>query len=156
MQNDLAFDLIHQTVRTANTLLRESRRLFRPHGLTEAQFNVLSALAADGVGLSQRELSDILVVDRSNVTGLLDRMESLGWVRRDAVPGDRRVYRVRLTSRGRRLWESVFPAYERAVFEAVRPIGSKAARAGVETLQRLEKEAEVIGRSLENGRRQPS
>jgi hypothetical protein len=44
MQRKVAFDLIYQTVRTANTILRESRRLFRTFGLSEAQFNVLNVL----------------------------------------------------------------------------------------------------------------
>jgi MarR family 2-MHQ and catechol resistance regulon transcriptional repressor len=149
MQRKVAFDLIYQTVRTANTLLRESRRLFRPFGLSEAQFNVLNVLSENEQGLSQRELSDILVVDRSNVTGLLDRMEKSGWVRRHDVPNDRRSYRIRLTAPGRKLWASIYPTYEKAVIAAARRVGAESVKNGVEMLRRLEVEAQAIGSELE-------
>lgn len=106
-----AHDLTAAVVATAAALLRESQRLFRPHGLTAAQFNVLNVLAGQSEGLSQRQIGDVLVVDRSNVTGLLDRMGEAGWVRRSDDPADRRVYRVTLTPAGRRLWAKVEPRY---------------------------------------------
>lgn len=106
-----ALELTTAVVAAADALLRESQRLFRPHGLTAAQFNVLNVLADRPAGLSQRELSDVLVVDRSNVTGLLDRMGEAGWVRRSDDPADRRVYRITLTPAGRKLWGKVEPRY---------------------------------------------
>jgi MarR family 2-MHQ and catechol resistance regulon transcriptional repressor len=72
-------DLIAAVMATADAFLRESQRLFRPYGLTGAQYNVLNVLEGAAQGMSQRELSEVLVVDRSNVTGLLDRMEKAGW-----------------------------------------------------------------------------
>ena len=106
-----AIDLVVNTVLASNALLRTSRRLFRPFGLSEAQFNVLHVLQDAEEELSQSALSDILVVDRSNVTGLVDRMEAAGWVQRHRVPGDRRSYRVKLTPEGRKLWRQAHTAY---------------------------------------------
>lgn len=122
--------LIHDIVSTADLLLRESQRLFRPHGLTAAQFNVLNLLGGQtgGDGFSQRELADLLVVDRSNVTGLVDRMEAAGWVRRADDPSDRRVYRVQLTPSGRKLWQKVAPGYADVVAQVTR--GFSAAEIG--------------------------
>lgn len=119
--------LVHGIIATADVFLRESTRLFRPHGLTASQFNILNLLAlrADGAGYSQRELADTLVVDRSNVTGLIDRMESAGWVRRADDPSDRRVYRVQLTAAGRRLWQKASPAYADVVAQVTAKLGEK-------------------------------
>ena len=119
--------LVHDIVATADLFLRESTRLFRPHGLTAPQFNVLNLLAgrADGQGYSQRELADTLVVDRSNVTGLLDRMETAGWVRRADDPNDRRVYRVQLTAAGKKLWQKVAPGYANVVAQVTARLGEK-------------------------------
>lgn len=119
--------LVHDIVATADLFLRESTRLFRPHGLTAPQFNVLNLLAgrADGQGYSQRELADTLVVDRSNVTGLLDRMETAGWVRRADDPKDRRVYRVQLTAAGKKLWQKVAPGYADVVAQVTARLGEK-------------------------------
>jgi len=145
MKADLADDLIVQTLRTAGTMVRASRRIFRPHGVSEAQFNVLNILAARGAaGATQRELSDILVVDRSNVTGLLDRMEAAGWVRREPVAGDRRAWCVRLTPPGRRRWEKCAPAYTRAVRAAVAPIAAGRLKTALAVLVELEQQAAML------------
>lgn len=103
--------LVAAVMTTADAFARESQRLFRPHGLTTAQYNVLNILAGESNGISQRMLGERLVVDRSNVTGLLDRLEKNRWVRRADDPDDRRVYRVQLTVAGREIWERISPLY---------------------------------------------
>ena len=88
---------------TAEILKKESTRLFAPLGITGAQFNVLILLHAqteDGT-MSQSDLGRLLTVHRSNVTGLVDRLEAQGMVRRQDDQKDRRVYRVALTELGR-------------------------------------------------------
>ena len=120
--------LVTALLAAADALLRESQRLFRPHGLTAAQFNVLNILAERPAGLSQRELGDLLVVDRSNVTGLLDRLEKAGWVRRTDHPADRRIYQVLLTADGRRLWAAVAPRYAAAIRQVTRGMNPRRMR----------------------------
>jgi DNA-binding MarR family transcriptional regulator len=139
MQPELGYELTRAVLTTADVFLREGQRLFRAHGTTAAHYNVLSVLvAADGDGLSQRELGDLLVVDRSNVTGLVDRMEKAGWVRRADDPSDRRVYRVKLTAAGRKLWGKISPDYQAVVLQVVKGIPEKQARAAIETLSKLQ------------------
>jgi len=137
-------ELVVQILRTADVLLRESREVFRAHGISPAQFNVLNVLADHPEGLSQREISDILVVDRSNVTGLIDRMSAAGWVRREAVPGDRRAWRVRLTPAGRALWKEAFPDYAGAVGAAFAPIGATEGRQVLAVLKKVEARAPEV------------
>ncbi|CAM2834958.1 MarR family winged helix-turn-helix transcriptional regulator [Rariglobus hedericola] len=138
MQPELGHELTRAVMTTADVFLRESQRLFRPHGITAAQYNVFSALASAGEGISQRELGDVLVVDRSNVTGLVDRMEKAGWVKREDDPADRRVYRVILTPAGRRLWEKVSPAYQAVVMQVVGALTQKQARETLQSLKELQ------------------
>lgn len=90
---------------TASLLSREGERVLRRLGLSEPQFNVLMLLAyqSDGDGLDQTSLGRMLVVNRSNVTGLVDRLEAAGWVTRRGDPSDRRVRQVALTPEGRRV-----------------------------------------------------
>jgi DNA-binding MarR family transcriptional regulator len=137
MRRQQAYELTTAVMATANVFLRESQRLFRPHGLTAAQYNVLNVLAPRPAGMSQRELSDHLVVDRSNVTGLLDRMGKAGWVQRADDPGDRRVYRVTLTSAGRRLWAKIEPRYHDVVAQVTRGVPLKQMAECVALLNRL-------------------
>ncbi len=139
MPSETNFELITTVLATADAFLREGPRLFKPFGLTSAQYNVLNVLAESAApgGLSQRELSDELVVDRSNVTGLLDRMEKAGWVRRDDDPADRRIYRVRLTNEGRKLWENIAPRYEAVVTQITHGLTERQARDTLAVLSRL-------------------
>lgn len=53
--------------------------------------------------LAMSRLAGILSCDASNVTGLVDRLEERGLVRRRPSPGDRRVRVVQLTPAGARL-----------------------------------------------------
>lgn len=141
MKTDARYELVSAVMATADAFLRESKRLFRPHGLTGAQYNVLNVLADSNGGLSQRELSDHLVVDRSNVTGLIDRMEAAGWVRRTDHPEDRRVYRVVLTPAGRKLWEEVTPRYLAVVRQVTRGLPAARMQETLTTLRQLERAA---------------
>ncbi len=149
MKSATGYDLVNQVLSAANVMVKESHRLFRRHGLTDAQFNVLNVLGAAAEGVSQRELSDELVVDRSNITGLLDRMEKLGWVKRADHPDDRRVYLVTLTAPGRKLWQKVLPGYVAAVEVVTAAVPEAEMKRTLETLRRLEESARQWGKSYE-------
>lgn len=103
---------------TANLLKKRADEFLRAHGLTDVQFNLMLLLfyqAEEGGGLTQIELSRMMLVNRANVTGLIDRMERSRLVTRESVAGDRRLKLVRLTPRGRRLIAQVEGDYTREV-----------------------------------------
>jgi DNA-binding MarR family transcriptional regulator len=78
---------------------------------TLPRFDLLaSLLRRDGQTLAA--LSRDLLVTAGNVTGLVDRAERDGVVRRRADPADRRVARVWLTDRGRTLIEELLPLHD--------------------------------------------
>ncbi|MGB5285952.1 MAG: MarR family transcriptional regulator [Polyangiales bacterium] len=71
-------------------------------GLSVARYETLLAIARDE-GLSQRDLGERLLSAKSNVTGLLQRLEAAGAIRRETDEQDARGHRVFLTSIGRKL-----------------------------------------------------
>ena len=71
-------------------------QVFSRHGLTGPQFDVLATLHR-GEGIMQQELAARMLVTKGNVTGVVDRMEALGWIERRPDPEDRRVNRLYLT-----------------------------------------------------------
>jgi DNA-binding MarR family transcriptional regulator len=150
VKSQSSFELTTAVLKTADAFLRESQRLFRPHGLTAAQYNVLNVLAPQPAGLSQRELSDALVVDRSNVTGLIDRMEKAGWVRRADDPADRRVYRITLTPAGRKLWSKVEPRYRAAIENVTQGVPIRQMTVCTELLNELSRRAAHWDRGAED------
>lgn len=92
-----------QLLRTAETLWNSSRILFDRWDLSPAQFNLLNLLVEAADGLTQSDLSRELLTHRSNITGLVDRLERRGLVARRDQVGDRRAWRIVLTPAGRRL-----------------------------------------------------
>jgi DNA-binding MarR family transcriptional regulator len=104
-------------VLTGELFAKEGDRLLRPFGLTDSQFNVLMLLKyqTDREGINQTQLGRMLLVNRSNVTGLIDRMEQAGWVSRRDQADDRRVKLVALTPAGRKLLDRA----EKVYFERV-------------------------------------
>ena len=100
-----------QLLQTADTLWNASRVFFAPWELSPSQFNILNLLHLHPDGLSQSELSRFLIMHRSNLTGLVDRLEQRRLVERQEVTGDRRAYRVVLTKAGDKLVREILPDY---------------------------------------------
>ena len=98
---------------TGACIKKQAARFLGTFGLSDAQFNLLMMLKHQGVGegLGQVQLGEMLLVNRANVTGLVDRLEKAGLVRRDEDPEDRRANRVQLTTAGRELIDRVDPLY---------------------------------------------
>ncbi|MER7754926.1 MarR family transcriptional regulator [Kitasatospora sp. NPDC097643] len=68
------------------------------HGLSSSQAKALGAVQEP---VPMRALAGRLGCDASNVTGIVDRLESLGLAHRAAAAGDRRVKIVVITDEGR-------------------------------------------------------
>jgi DNA-binding MarR family transcriptional regulator len=86
---------------TADLLVKRIAGLLQPFDLSPASGLVLGILADSGVSLPPNEIADRLIISRATVTGLLDSLESRGFVRRTAHPTDRRMLLIELTYGGR-------------------------------------------------------
>jgi DNA-binding MarR family transcriptional regulator len=75
-------------------------RLFREHGVTPSQYNVLRILRGEGQPLPILEIAARTVAVVPGITGLIDRLERVGLVRRRRCAEDRRVVYVAITAKG--------------------------------------------------------
>ena len=77
-------------------------QVFRPHGLSGGDFDVLAALRRSGepYRLTPTALSRSMMVSSGGTTKRLDRLEARGLIRRDPDPDDRRGTLVTLTDAG--------------------------------------------------------
>ncbi len=78
--------------------------------LTPSQFDVIATLG-DTDGMTCSDLSAATLVTKGTLTGVLDRLEQKGFIRRDDVAGDRRCTKIRLTEKGKILFEKTFAAH---------------------------------------------
>ena len=97
-----------------NTL---SRELEAEQGLPLTFYDVLVQLSIAGGRLRMSELADAVVLSRSGVTRLVDRMVRAGLVRREDCPEDRRSLYAALTPEGTRALKRARPFHLRGVAE---------------------------------------
>ena len=105
-------DLVTGVIQLANLLSRRLGPLFEKSKVTPQQWAVLSALAAEDAPTTLVALSRRLGVTKQNMTGMIARLEQLGFAERNDDPQDLRSSRVALTRRGRTVVEKVRPAYD--------------------------------------------
>jgi DNA-binding MarR family transcriptional regulator len=86
--------------RTADQIGIRAERLMREHGLTPPQYNVLRILRGEGKPLPICEVASRMVQVVPGITGLADRLEAAGLVRRERSSQDRRVVFVGITPEG--------------------------------------------------------
>lgn len=105
---------------SAARIRKKAGEFFRTYDLTDVQYNVLSLLkhqSGDTGGLTQVELSRMMLVNRANITTLIDRMEKAGLVARKPVPNDRRYNIIALTPHGLDMYQKVTGTYRKKVNE---------------------------------------
>jgi DNA-binding MarR family transcriptional regulator len=118
------------------------RRFFAGFGLSTRQYWALTHLD-QRQGRPMAELGQLLLTDKSNVTGIVDRLEQGGLVRRTIQPSDRRVILIKLTAKGRRLREQVEAQHEARVRALMSAIDA-------ERLQALRAQLALIAGSIES------
>jgi DNA-binding MarR family transcriptional regulator len=107
------FDSIEQEAflnlwRTYDRLREVEEEFFSRFDLNPQQYNALRILRSVGAApLNTLALADRLVSRAPDVTRLLDRLESRGWVRRERPADDRRTVRVAITPEGLQLLDRI-------------------------------------------------
>jgi DNA-binding MarR family transcriptional regulator len=129
---------------------------FGQFGLTDVQFNMLNLLyyesgstssprggkahstsSGQEGGLSQAQISDMMLVNRANITSLVDRMEKAELVTRNAHANDRRYNIIKLTSKGKNLYTKVEPHYFEQVKKAISPLAAAELQKLTTTLEKV-------------------
>lgn len=100
-------------LRTSDRLQHRFARLFRQHGVTPAQYNILRILRGEGQPLPILEIASRTVTVVPGITGLVDRLQQAGLVERIRCEQDRRVIYVAVTPKGM----DILAALDRPVVE---------------------------------------
>jgi DNA-binding MarR family transcriptional regulator len=140
---DTAHEALLNIYFTASIMKKRADAFFGQFGLTDVQFNLMDLLryqsgstsspsggpprlagresgeAGKEGGLSQAQISDMMLVNRANITSLMDRMEKAGLVARTAHSNDRRYNIIKLTSKGAKLFAKVEPHYIEQIHKAM-------------------------------------
>lgn len=105
-----ALALMRDLVRAYQAFYDYDEEHIRQLGLTVPQFDVICTLGNTS-GLMMGQIAEKTLVTKGTLTGIIDRLESKGLVRREVPPENRRCFIVVLTSKGQQLFEEIFPAH---------------------------------------------
>lgn len=130
LSTEACFNII-QTYHLAETAMQDDVQKI---GLTFSGLNVLIILKHHrDTGCPQNALSQLLIVSRANITGVIDSLVRKGLVTREESAGDRRVVLAHITKKGEKLVDSYMPTH----FGAMREMTSSLTKDEKETLIRV-------------------
>lgn len=127
------------------------------YGLSLSAFNALMILSRSASkGCPLHELSELLLVSRANITGLVDSLVRKGLAERIVYDGDRRVRIARITNAGDALLESLLPGYFDKARKLCAGLNGEEKKALTELLTQLRRSAQKAVELERNaGRKQP-
>lgn len=100
--------LLQSLVRAYQAFDRISERNIRQLKLTGPQFDIIATLG-NSAGMTCKELGRQTLITKGTLTGVLDRLEGKGLLKRFVLIEDRRVFTVKLTDEGQAIYDTVFP-----------------------------------------------
>ena len=104
-------DLIVGVFQLGNLFARRLAPMFEKTNLTPQQWTILNVVANTGP-MTLAALARKMIVSKQNMTGMVNRLKTAGYLERNMDPSDLRSARVVLTRRGRSVVEKLKPAYE--------------------------------------------
>ncbi|MBW4520881.1 MAG: MarR family transcriptional regulator [Scytolyngbya sp. HA4215-MV1] len=110
---------VRELVHTYQAFLTYDEAHIRQLGLTVPQFDVIATLGNTS-GMMMGQLAEKTLTTKGTLTGIVDRLEKKGLVRREVPPDNRRCFKIVLTQEGEQMFEQVFPdhiAYLKARFD---------------------------------------
>ena len=108
---------------TRERFMQHFRPVLTQHNVTEQQWRVIRALAANGA-MEPGEITKRCVILKPSLTGILSRMETLGWIKRQGHADDLRRSVVRLTTSGNSVRRKIGREVEAAHATVVNSLGA--------------------------------
>ncbi|MGJ4752289.1 MarR family winged helix-turn-helix transcriptional regulator [Leptospira kmetyi] len=118
---------------------QDLRRRFNEqgHSITPEEWIILNRLWEND-GLTQNEISQKTIKDKTTVTRFLSKMEEDGLIQRKSSKEDKRVNHVHLTAKGKKLKELLIPIAKELMSNAAEGISQEHLRITLETLKQIE------------------
>ncbi|MGI9552370.1 MAG: MarR family winged helix-turn-helix transcriptional regulator [Aurantibacter sp.] len=128
------FETIYEIIRTGHWITDSVSKELKEYDIYEPQFNVLRILrGAKKKPISVNAILDRMVQRSSNVTRIVDKLETKGLVERTLCPDDRRKMDIVITDNGLKLLKKL----DKKVEAFHRPMMNNLSQKEAETLKRL-------------------
>ena len=135
-QNNKSREIILSIRRLMQARELYKKELNRTYQVSASQLNCILALYENGP-LPPSQIAKHMMVESSTVTGVVDRLEQKGLVRRTRNSPDRRVINIELTKEGTRLAENAPPPIQQKIIDGLGKLSEKQVNQIVKALQML-------------------
>ncbi len=105
-------------------------------GLMPVQFDVIATLA-NQPPMTYKQLGEKTLISKSSLTGVVDRMAQKGFIATLENPEDARSHLLRLTVKGQKIFEKVFPEHLEHLAAAFQKLSNKQIKEIEESLKTL-------------------
>ncbi|MCY6490645.1 MarR family winged helix-turn-helix transcriptional regulator [Leptolyngbya sp. GGD] len=133
------YPTVRELATTYQTFCAYDEAHIRETGLTPPQFDVICTLGNTS-GMFMNQLAEKTLVTKGTLTGIVDRLEQKGLVRREVPPENRRCFLIVLTPEGEQLFEQIFPQhtlYLKERFDRLNPTELKEIQAALSRLKSI-------------------
>ncbi len=128
--------VIKELVRAYQGFETYSSTHIRELGLTPVQFDVIATLG-NQPPMSYKQLGEKTLISKSSLTGVVERMIAKGFIVTIDHPEDARSLLLKLTAKGQRVFEKVFPEHLAHLEQAFRKLSAKRLKEITEALIEL-------------------
>ena len=129
-------DIIYSIRRLMQAGELYTKELNKIYNISAAQLNCLLALHEHGP-LSPSQIARYILVNSSTMTGIIDRLEQKGLVRRLRISSDRRIITIELTKNGVALAENAPPPIQWKIVEGLNKVSDREIKQIAGTLAKL-------------------
>ena len=130
--------VLRKLVVTYQSFERYSSEHMKSLGLTMTQFDIIATLG-NQPPMSCKLLGEKTLVTKGTMTGVLERLEEKGFIRRELNAEDARSQLISLTKKGQQLFEKIFPEHMNHLQKAFGKLSKKELEDLAVSLEKLNK-----------------
>ncbi len=119
MESIKAYDVWREFIKTWKTWYRASEKNLLSLGMSTVEYRILKNLLERGP-LPMIELANINMVTQGWVTGVVDKLEKNGFVRRERSSKDRRVINIEITNKGKIIFKKIEELHIKFIEDSLR------------------------------------
>lgn len=116
----------------------------RPLGLSQGKWRTLIHLARYGNEVTQKQIAQRMEIEEPTLAGLLNRLQTDGWIKRRSSAHDRRCKTVHLQRRSHPVLTQIFDAAHGLRHDLLAEIPARDLQACMRVLQRIRDKAETV------------
>ena len=116
--------LLRELVTTYQSFMDYSVPHIQNMGLTHPQFDVIATLG-NQPPMTCKELGEKTLITKGTLTGILERLEAKGYIKKFSNTEDGRSYKTGLTKEGQKVFDKAFPSHLKHLDEAFKKLSKK-------------------------------